>query len=115
MLSGDIEKLGNEVLIDLDNDLDATCNSVRTKEMYVGNLLCDATLAAVEADAVLLNSGIMRADKVFVKGPFRQRDLDRLLPYQTNLVVLGIKVQLNYCSEITVGESIVFLREFLRN
>ena len=80
------------MLIELDNDLDATFQSLRTKETNVGNLLCDAALAAVEADAVLLNSGSMRADKVFAKGPFRQRDLDRLLPYQMNLVVLGIKV-----------------------
>ena len=88
----ELEKRGNQVLIELYNDLDATFQSLSTKEKNVSNLLCDAALPAVEADAVLLNSGSIRADKVFAKGPFRQRDLDRLLPYQTNLVVLRIKV-----------------------
>ena len=78
--------------MELENELDATFQSLRAKETNAGNLLCDAALAAVEADAALLNAGSLRANKVFPMGPFYQKDVDRLLPYQTNLVVLGIKV-----------------------
>lgn len=87
-----IEKRLDEVLGIVDVELDARFSEIRTHETNAGNLVCDAALAAVQADAVLINAGILRADCLYAKGPFRQRDLERLLPFQTDLVVVGIKV-----------------------
>ena len=89
----EIERRANEVLVVLDEELDARVSALRTRETNAGNLVCDAALAAVSADAVLLNAGCMRADCIFPRGQFRQRDLDKLLPYQTDLVVVGIQVR----------------------
>ena len=89
----EIEKRLDEVLGVVDVELDARFSEIRTHETNTGNLVCDAALAAVQADAVLINAGILRADCLYAKGPFRQRDLERLLPFQTDLVVVGIKVK----------------------
>ena len=88
----EIERRSNEVLAVLDEELDARECALRTRETNAGNLVCDAALAAVFADAVLLNAGSIKADCVFPRGPFRQRDLNKLLPYQTDLMVVAIKV-----------------------
>lgn len=92
LCAAEIEKRLQEVLGVLDVELDARFSEIRTHETNAGDFVCDAALAAVKADAVLINAGTLRADCVFAKGAFRQRDLERLLPFQTDLVVIGIQV-----------------------
>ena len=84
----EIERRANEVLVVLDEELDARVSALRTWETNAGNLCFGSSLGWRDA----LNAGCMRADCVFPLGQFRQRDLDKLLPYQTDLVVVGIKV-----------------------
>ena len=52
----------------LDADIDARFSMIRTREMPIGNFLTDLMRKEYNSDCAVLNSGNIRADKVFVAG-----------------------------------------------
>ncbi|CAL8082685.1 unnamed protein product [Calicophoron daubneyi] len=70
--------------------LDARFCAIRTRETNVGNFLTDIILTGVHADLAIINSGTLRADKIFPPGDFTIRDLLNLLPMLDSLVVLQV-------------------------
>ena len=61
---------------------------IRTQETNSGNFVVDCLRAHHNSDICLLNSGSLRADKLFVSGTFKQRDLRALLPMLDELCIL---------------------------
>lgn len=78
----------DEVLAHFAVDLDGRFSSVRTMETNIGNFVCDVMLAATHADLTILNSGTIRCDRIYPKGPFKMRDLITVLPLMDPMVVL---------------------------
>ncbi|XP_067145017.1 mannosylglucosyl-3-phosphoglycerate phosphatase-like isoform X2 [Centruroides vittatus] len=78
----------DEVLAHFSVDLDGRFSSVRTMETNIGNFVCDVMLAATHADLTILNSGTIRCDRIYPKGPFKMRDLITVLPLMDPMVVL---------------------------
>lgn len=79
----------NEVLGHFTVDLDARFSSIRTQETNIGNFVCDIMVSSTHADLAILNSGTLRADKIYPKGDFTLRDLVTLLPMMDPLMVLN--------------------------
>lgn len=83
----------DKVLGELGCSMDATFAHIRSRETNTGNWIADAIRDGIEnagthVDAVLLNSGTLRADDVFPPGPFLMKDLVTLLPMLDELCVL---------------------------
>eukprot|EP00038_Savillea_parva_P032006 m.92815 g.92815 ORF g.92815 m.92815 type:complete len:978 (+) comp9975_c0_seq2:72-3005(+) len=75
--------------------LDARFASVRTHETNIGNFITDAILDACQvglhfADCVIMNSGTMRADRIFPPGNLTFFDLQTTLPLMDELCVVGL-------------------------
>ncbi|THD28102.1 Snake venom 5'-nucleotidase [Fasciola hepatica] len=87
-LTAKLDRKLDLVIGTVDTSLDALFSSVRMRETNVGNLICDIILTGVNADAVMLNSGTLRADRIIPSGEFTLRDLTNLLPLLDPLVVL---------------------------
>lgn len=77
-----------KVICQLDEDLDTTFLSVRTKETGIGNFLADLMRKEHHADCAFLNGGTIRADRVFQKGFMTRGDWNELIPFQTSIVLL---------------------------
>lgn len=54
-----------------------------------GNFVCDIVLCAVDADCCIINSGCFRSDTIHPSGDFKLRDLKAILPFVTELFVIG--------------------------
>lgn len=64
---------------------------VRTQENRFGNFVADAMLDFTQADAAIVNSGIIRGKTQYYSGHvFTRKDLAEELPFRTGLVVLEI-------------------------
>ena len=64
---------------------------MRSRESNAGNFVSDAARDQIPgADIVLINGGTLRSDMVHVAGPFRLRDLLRLLPFPDELCMLKV-------------------------
>jgi 5'-nucleotidase len=92
----------DEVLGTFAVPLDGRFASIRTSETNLGNWVCDAILAALGADFVLLNSGTLRSDRVHPAGEFTLRDLMNVLPMMDSLTVISV-----------TGSQYPFLQEIL--
>jgi len=65
---------------------------IRSYETNLGNWVADQVLAVVEdADIAFINAGSLRVNQDIPPGPITQRDLEELLPYNSELV----QVELN--------------------
>jgi 5'-nucleotidase len=53
-----------------------------------GNFICDIVLEAVNADAVIINSGTFRSDTLHPAGDFTFGDLRAILPFLDTIVVI---------------------------
>ena len=71
-------------------ELEARFAIVRTQETNTGNWLSDLMRQGTKADIAMLNSGTLRADRLFESGPFTVGDLVSLLPMPDPLVVLEL-------------------------
>ena len=69
------------VLANFAHDLDSTFPTLRTNESNAANFVADAVRDVTGADIVLINGGTLRSDMVHKAGPFRLRDLLRMLPF----------------------------------
>lgn len=64
---------------------------VRTQENRFGNFIADAMLDFAQADAAIINSGIIRGDTQYPSGHvFTRKNLAEELPFRTGLVILDI-------------------------
>lgn len=80
----------DEVIGETAVELDATFSAIRSRETNIGNFVCDALRYGLSADVALLNSGTLRADKVFRVGKLKQRFLLELLPMIDCCVLLSV-------------------------
>ena len=80
----------DQILCDINTDLDGRFGSIRSRETNLGNLISDIALVVTGSEAVLFNSGMFRSDQIHPRGPFKFRDLVRILPMMDELVVLNI-------------------------
>eukprot|EP00668_Euglena_longa_P029513 GGOE01036864.1.p1 GENE.GGOE01036864.1~~GGOE01036864.1.p1 ORF type:complete len:684 (+),score=206.12 GGOE01036864.1:67-2052(+) len=71
-------------------ELDSRFEMIRRQETNCSNFVADAVRGVTNADVVLLNSGTLRADRVFPTGPLRTGDVSALLPMVDPIVVLQI-------------------------
>merc|ERR1712007_401669 len=71
-------------------DLDCRFSSIRTRETNIGNLIADVMRAGLKTDIAALNSGTLRSDSIIEKGPFKVRDLVKLLPMLDELCILQL-------------------------
>merc|ERR1712206_47085 len=69
---------------------DCRFSSIRTRETNIGNLIADVMRAGLKTDIAALNSGTLRSDAIIEKGPFKVRDLVKLLPMLDELCVLQL-------------------------
>lgn len=80
----ELDKQLKEVVCHLDSDsLDVTFSSIRSKEAAIGNFLADLMRKEHQADCAVINSGTLRADKVYNTGPLLQGDIEDILPFLT--------------------------------
>merc|ERR1712007_368997 len=71
-------------------DLDCRFSSIRTRETNIGNLIADVMRAGLKTDIAAVNSGTLRSDAIIEKGPFKVRDLVKLLPMLDELCILQL-------------------------
>lgn len=93
------DKLESSVIIgELEVDLNANENHIRTQEALIGNFICDAIKVQLEdkeelCDFVMINAGAIRFDVekrssgIYTKGPFTSEMVDEMLPFSDNFLV----------------------------
>lgn len=70
--------------------LEARDVALRAAEQPIGRFIAEAMRAKLGADAALLNSGALRANRVFPAGVLRRRDVRALLPFGNTVVLLEV-------------------------
>lgn len=70
--------------------LDARDVAVRAAEQPVGRFVAEAMRARMGAEVGLVNSGALRANRVFPAGPLSRRDVRALLPFGNTVVLLEV-------------------------
>ena len=83
-----MDKECDTVLANFTHDLDSTFPTLRTMESNAANFVCDAVRDQTGADIVLINGGTLRSDMVHKAGPFRLRDLLRMLPFPDEVCII---------------------------
>jgi len=79
-------------IITLKNDLDATFDSIRTKETVFGNLVADAIKENLGADLSIVNSGIFCSNTFYAKDRvLSKKDLCQEFLFNNKLVLLELK------------------------
>ena len=56
----------------------------------MGNFFCDILMCAVHANCALLNGGAFRSDKIHPIGSFKVKDLESILSFNSELVVVTV-------------------------
>jgi 5'-nucleotidase/UDP-sugar diphosphatase len=93
-----VEKQAVVMLGQLDVDLNANEDFIRTKEAPIGNLICDALKIELEnknitCDAIFFNAGgirfdpKIRPDGIYKKGFLTSEMIDEMMPFTQNLLV----------------------------
>jgi 5'-nucleotidase len=70
----------------LDEAVDTAFSSVRSEENPIGNFICDLMKKEHSADIAILNSGNIRADKLYPKGFMKVGDWYDLIPFTVPIV-----------------------------
>lgn len=89
----------------LDETVDTAFSSVRTEENPIGNFICDLMKKEHSADIAFLNSGNIRADKVYEKGFMKVGDWYDIVPFTVPIVKIectGLMIK-NAC-EVSVSK-----------
>lgn len=85
-------KLGKEVCR-LTRELDVMCETVRTQEAPAGNWIADIMREEMACDCAIVNSGVMRANLVYLPGVLKLKDILDILPMEdivVSMLVPGI-------------------------
>ena len=70
--------------------LEARDGVVRRMEVPLGRFIAEQMREHLGAEAALLNSGSLRANRIFLPGPITRRDIRALLPFANTVVLLEI-------------------------
>ncbi len=90
----ELDKELNVVIGKTEGPLDSRRNMVRTQETAIGNLICDAMMAAVGAEIALFGGGGIRADKEYPAGSdITRRDILTELPFGNVTVMTEVTGQ----------------------
>ena len=81
----------NIVIGFIDKPVDTAFSKVRTAENEFGNFLTDLMRKEYDTDCAILNSGNIRADKLYGKGPLKAADIYDLIALTVPVVVLQLK------------------------
>lgn len=91
LYQSDFERELGEPVATLSSGLDSQVATVRTAESSMGDLIADAMLAAVGADAAMMNGGGIRGDRLYAKGSqLTRRDIQRELPFDNRLILVEV-------------------------
>eukprot|EP00906_Rhabdomonas_costata_P011405 RCo016233 len=71
--------------------LDVVPNTVRTGECAVGNFIADIMREEMKADCAVLNSGLLRANILYLPGILKIKDLLDIIPMEDIVVSMKIK------------------------
>jgi len=85
-MAAQMQKIIGEIGVDLETRF--TC--IRTSECNMGNWLTDLMRMATKADVAVINSGTIRADKLYPPGHLTMGDLFAMLPMADPLVTLSV-------------------------
>eukprot|EP00667_Euglena_gracilis_P001460 EG_transcript_1460 len=78
-------KLGKEVCR-VTRELDVMCETVRTQEAPAGNWIADIMREEMACDCAIVNSGVMRANLVYLPGVLKLKDILDILPMEDIVV-----------------------------
>jgi 5'-nucleotidase len=98
------------VLGHIQTDMDGEFTTIRRKESNLGNFICDIVLEvrvylyanltrmiqtfcffkSINADVCIINSGTLRSDCIHRAGPFKMRDLKKILPFPDPVIMLRV-------------------------
>ncbi len=81
----------NVLLGNLDTELDGRFVIVRSMESKLGNFISDIVLSSMNADCTIINSGTLRSDCIFPAGEFKVGDLNRIIMFPDQMVLLKCK------------------------
>ena len=70
--------------------LEARDGVVRRMAVPLGRFVAEAMRERLDAEVTLLNSGSLRANRIFLPGPITRRDIRALLPFANTVVLLEI-------------------------
>lgn len=74
----------------IDREVDCRISAVRSREMPVGNFIADTLRAYFNTDVALYNGGGIRGDYVLPAGPITSMDVETILPFNNEAVVLNM-------------------------
>ncbi len=82
----------SDTVITLKEDLDATFNTLRSKESVFGNVVADAIKEALQADLSILNSGIFCSNSLYPKNKILlKKDLHSEFLFNNSLCLIEMK------------------------
>jgi len=81
----------NKDLCRLTRELDVMTEVVRTQEVAAGNLIADIMKKEMHCDCAMVNSGVLRANLVYMPGVLKVKDILDILPMEDIVVSLLIK------------------------
>lgn len=84
------KSMSRPICLNAAETIDATFKTIRTQEAGIGNFLADLMRKEHQADCAIINSGTIRADKVYPKGPLTIGDWNEILPFAVGIVLLSI-------------------------
>ncbi len=86
-----LDRLLNLPITEIQAAFETTRNIVRTEENSFANFVADAMRIYTGADAVVLNSGVIRGDARYEKGQlFTYKDLIKELPYRSSVIKIKL-------------------------
>ena len=68
--------------------LDASTESVRTREANIGNYITDIIRLEFEADIAMINGGTIRSGEKYGPGPITLKDLMQLFPMEDIIILI---------------------------
>lgn len=84
----DLEKEQKVEICHLATTVNTAFSSVRTEENPIGNFLCDLMRLHYFSDCAILNSGNIRADRIFEPGNMKIADWDDLIPFKVPVLLV---------------------------
>ncbi|KAK9432069.1 Metallo-dependent phosphatase-like protein [Lipomyces doorenjongii] len=89
-ISGYMNRQLDKVIGWTDVALDATFETVRSRESNLGNFVADILRVWYDADVSLVAGGTMRSDTIYPPGPIRMKDIVLTFPFEDPCVVVSI-------------------------
>lgn len=89
-LLADVDKAMDERAGTVGVELDATFESVRTRESNVGNLIADVARRAYSTDVAFMVGGTIRSNDRYGPGDLTTRDIIQIFPFDDPTVVLRL-------------------------